>query len=63
MKQAARVLNTDLTAKSNSKGEIRFKFSDGGYYTIEVLLPNGEIRVFKDVEVKRGKTTTVEVLI
>jgi hypothetical protein len=57
--QNARVTGRKLTPKSNKKGEIRFKFAQGGPKTIEVPLPNGEIRTFKDVEVSKGKTVTL----
>ncbi len=57
----ARIAGRKATHKSNKKGESRFKFAQGGLKTIEVPLPNGEIRTFKDVEVAKGKTTTLVV--
>lgn len=57
--QNAHVVGRKATPKSNKKGEIRFKFTEGGMKTIEVPLPNGEIRTFKDVEVPKGKTVTL----
>lgn len=55
----ARVVGRKGTAKSNKKGESRFRFKQGGLKIIEVTLPNGEIRTLKDVEVQKGKKTTL----
>ncbi|MBL7814015.1 MAG: hypothetical protein JNL70_03335 [Saprospiraceae bacterium] len=61
--QKARISGTDIVEKTNKKGEIRFKLNKKGTVDIEIPLPNGEVKIQKDVEVKRGKTTTVIVLI
>jgi hypothetical protein len=55
----ARIVGRKTTAKSNKKGEIRFKFAQGGAKTIEVTLPDGALRTFKDIEAQKGKTTTL----
>jgi hypothetical protein len=55
----AHVVGRKATPKSNKKGEISFKFTQGGFKTVEVPLPSGEIRLFKDIEVPKGKTTTL----
>ena len=61
--QPVRVLDTELTATSDKKGVARFKFPKSGLFSLEIPLPNGEIRIQKDVAVKRSKTTPVIVLI
>jgi hypothetical protein len=63
MNQQARVSGTEMASKSSKKGEIVFKFTHAGFYTIEIPLPNGEVRIIKDVEVKRGRTTKLEIFI
>jgi hypothetical protein len=63
MDRMVRVLEAEQTATSNKKGEILFKFKTAGVHTIEVLLPNGEIKTVKDVEAVLGKTKTLTILI
>jgi hypothetical protein len=61
MHHTARLLNAETMEKSDKRGAIRFKFDKGGFHTIEVQLPSGEIRIFKDIEVKQGKTKTLKI--
>ncbi len=61
--QPVRVLDSDLTATSDKKGIARLKLAKSGLFSLEIPLPNGEIKTQKDVEVKRSKTTSVIVLL
>lgn len=63
MNQTARVSETNMAEKSGKKGYVVFKFAEAGFYTIEVPLPNGEVKTIDNVEVKRGRTTKLEILI
>lgn len=63
MNQHARVSGTDMAAKSSKNGSILFKFDHAGFYTIEIPLPDGTVKIIKDVEVKRGRTTKLEIFI
>ncbi len=63
MAQQARVSGTDMAAKSSKKGRVLFKFKEAGFYTIEIPLPNGEVRIIENVEAKRGRTTKLEIFI
>lgn len=63
MNQPVRVMGSDLAETSDKKGVARIKFPKGGLFSLEIPLPNGEIKIQKDVEVKRNKTTSVIVLL
>ncbi len=63
MNQLVRVIGSDLAETSDKKGVARIKFPKGGLFSLEIPLPNGEIKIQKDVEVKRSKTTSVVVLL
>lgn len=59
----ARLAGAEKLEKSNKKGSILFKFEKAGFQTIEVHLPNGDIQIHKDVEVKEGKTKTLVIFV
>ncbi|MBL7814312.1 MAG: hypothetical protein JNL70_04825 [Saprospiraceae bacterium] len=61
--KSTKIVETNKAGKMNKKGEMFFKLSKSGTFSLNIPLEDGSVKVIPNIIVKRGQTSEVEVAI